>query len=104
MEAARDDTNRWAAMTGGGYKLVRAREVKEGAGATVKRALPARALGYLDPFILLDELFVLEGAGFPDHDHGEALEIAAGDEPVRFALLTGEKIGEPIDLLNGFVK
>lgn len=70
MEAARDEAEHWAEMNGADYRMVRAREKMEGAGARVKRALPASALGYFDPFVLLDEFFVSEDAGFPEHDHG----------------------------------
>ena len=47
-----------------------ARETAEGAGARVKRAFPSYELRTLDPFVLLDEFFVVPPAGFPEHPHG----------------------------------
>lgn len=41
----------------------------DGAGATVQRVFPNPALRHLDPFVLLDDFDVRQGAGFPDHPH-----------------------------------
>jgi redox-sensitive bicupin YhaK (pirin superfamily) len=41
----------------------------DGAGATVQRVFPSPALRHLDPFVLLDDFDVRQGAGFPDHPH-----------------------------------
>jgi quercetin 2,3-dioxygenase len=41
----------------------------EGAGAFVRRAIPLPNLGFVDPFLLLDEFSVSPPAGFPLHPH-----------------------------------
>ncbi|MDP1830038.1 MAG: pirin family protein [Archangium sp.] len=53
--------------------VVAAQPTRDGAGVSLNRALGSRALGMLDPFLMLDE-FQTENpddyiAGFPDHPH-----------------------------------
>jgi len=49
--------------------IVKAIEMKEGAGAKVKRLFPVDGLRNYDPFVLIDEFFVDPSAGFPTHPH-----------------------------------
>src|SRR6188474_782761 len=53
--------------------LVPAASTTDGAGVRLHRALGSRALGMLDPFLLLDEIKSDEpndyAAGFPEHPH-----------------------------------
>lgn len=44
-------------------------ETEEGAGAKVKRLFPTQYIENYDPFVLLDEFFVDQNAGFPPHEH-----------------------------------
>ncbi len=44
-------------------------ETEEGAGARVRRVFPTPHLRHLDPFVLLDEFYVIPPAAFPDHTH-----------------------------------
>uniref|UniRef100_K3WDB5 Pirin n=1 Tax=Globisporangium ultimum (strain ATCC 200006 / CBS 805.95 / DAOM BR144) TaxID=431595 RepID=K3WDB5_GLOUD len=46
-----------------------ARELTEGAGATVWRSIGTHKLRNLDPFLMLDEFDVGLPGGFPDHPH-----------------------------------
>ncbi|MHB1006687.1 MAG: pirin family protein [Chloroflexota bacterium] len=48
---------------------ITAPDTPEGVGALVKRALPNRVTGTLDPFVLLDEFFVEPPAEFSEHPH-----------------------------------
>jgi redox-sensitive bicupin YhaK (pirin superfamily) len=54
-------------------ELVRAREVREGAGVIVRRSIGGPDLDHVDPFLLLDEFRSDRAsdyiAGFPDHPH-----------------------------------
>ncbi|KXS12754.1 hypothetical protein M427DRAFT_59277 [Gonapodya prolifera JEL478] len=50
-------------------KSVLSRAQPEGDGATVRRSIGSPMLRNLDPFLLLDEVFVELPAGFPDHPH-----------------------------------
>ena len=45
-------------------------EQPEGMNARVRRSIGRRDCGYLDPFLMLDEMKGLGGnSGFPDHPH-----------------------------------
>ena len=48
---------------------IRAVSAIDGAGATVQRLFPTKALRHLDPFVLLDDFDVRAPAGFPEHPH-----------------------------------
>lgn len=50
-------------------KVIQSVETEEGAGAKVKRLFPTQYIENYDPFVLLDEFFVDQNAGFPDHEH-----------------------------------
>ncbi len=50
-------------------RLCVAVEMAEGAGARVRRLFPTDQTHSYDPFVLLDEFFVGNDAGFPDHPH-----------------------------------
>ncbi len=52
-------------------QVVQPVEVPEGAGARVRRALPASGVPYVavDPFLLLDDARIAPQAAFPDHPH-----------------------------------
>jgi len=54
-------------------QVLSAQPTKDGAGVSLKRALGGRALGMLDPFLLLDEFQSDDPndylAGFPEHPH-----------------------------------
>jgi hypothetical protein len=54
-------------------RVVAAEDTSDGAGVRLRRALGARALDHVDPFLLLDEFRSDQGddyaAGFPDHPH-----------------------------------
>ncbi|OIO58914.1 MAG: hypothetical protein COX57_13140 [Alphaproteobacteria bacterium CG_4_10_14_0_2_um_filter_63_37] len=50
-------------------RVIRAQEMAEGAGVTVRRAIGTQEAIYLDPFLLLDEAFIPSGTGFPPHPH-----------------------------------
>jgi len=52
------------------HRLVKAVEMAEGVGATVRRVFPTDHLQHVDPFVLLDEFTVTPPAFFPDHAHG----------------------------------
>ncbi len=43
--------------------------MSEGEGARVKRGFPTDKHSYVDPFVLVDEFFVDESSGFPQHPH-----------------------------------
>lgn len=62
----------------------RAVEMREGAGARVKRCFPTQRQRSVDPFVLLDDFSVPRGAGFPEHPHG-------GFEMVTYMLEGGLK-------------
>lgn len=47
----------------------RAMEMGEGNGVRVRRLFPSPELPAYDPFALLDEFFIPEDAGFPEHEH-----------------------------------
>lgn len=51
------------------FKIISAVETMEGAGAKVKRLYRTHTLKHLDPFVIMDEFFVEQPAGFPDHPH-----------------------------------
>jgi redox-sensitive bicupin YhaK (pirin superfamily) len=54
-------------------RVVRTREVREGAGVVVRRSIGGPELDHVDPFLLLDEFRSDRAsdymAGFPDHPH-----------------------------------
>ncbi|TPX53264.1 hypothetical protein PhCBS80983_g06321 [Powellomyces hirtus] len=50
-------------------KTVVSNEQAEGVGARVRRSIGTHELRNLDPFLMLDEFTVHQGAGFPDHPH-----------------------------------
>ncbi|KAJ3267857.1 hypothetical protein HK104_005589 [Borealophlyctis nickersoniae] len=50
-------------------KIVVSKQQSEGAGAMVRRSIGTYELRNLDPFLMLDEFYVSQGAGFPDHPH-----------------------------------
>ena len=49
--------------------LKRSISIPEGEGARVRRLFPTTKLRSIDPFILLDEFYAEQPAGFPDHPH-----------------------------------
>jgi len=49
-------------------RIVKALEVPEGDGVTVRRLMPVHGLRNFDPFVLWDH-FDISGNGFPDHPH-----------------------------------
>ncbi|VAI33688.1 unnamed protein product [Triticum turgidum subsp. durum] len=105
-----------------------ARPQHEGAGAVVRRSIGRFELRYFDPFLVLDEFSASAPAGFPDHPHrgfetvtymlepagahhllllgqgGDGVEVwNRSDKPLRFVLVAGEPIGEPVAQLGPFV-
>ncbi|HES77283.1 MAG TPA: pirin family protein [bacterium] len=57
-------------------------ELSEGASARVRRLMPTRYQGAIDPFVFFDHFHAVPGAGFPNHPH-------RGFEAITF-LLSGE--------------
>ena len=49
-------------------RIIKATEVPEGDGVTVKRLMPVHGMRNFDPFVLWDH-FDISGNGFPDHPH-----------------------------------
>ncbi len=49
-------------------RIIKALEVPEGDGVTVKRLMPVHGMRNFDPFVLWDH-FDISGNGFPDHPH-----------------------------------
>ena len=49
-------------------RVIKAMEVLEGDGVTVKRLMPVHGMRNFDPFVLWDH-FDISGNGFPDHPH-----------------------------------
>ncbi len=50
-------------------KIIDAKNMSEGEGASVKRGFPTNQLMNVDPFVLIDEFTVKPSAGFPEHPH-----------------------------------
>ena len=57
-------------------------ELNEGASARVRRLMPTKRQGALDPFIFFDHFHAVPGAGFPNHPHRgfEAITILLSGE------------------------
>ena len=51
------------------FVFAKAKEMPEGKGAKVKRAFPTNKVSRVNPFLLFDEFFVEQPAGFPMHSH-----------------------------------
>ena len=58
-----------AAQTSSSAKYIKAEEVEEGDGATVKRVMPMKGLKDYDPYVLFDDFSITPPSGFPDHFH-----------------------------------
>jgi hypothetical protein len=63
-------------------KVFKSKPTIEGAGVHLKRAFGYSETPALDPFLLLDD--------------GEQVVVSTEDEPVRFLLISGKPIGEPV--------
>jgi redox-sensitive bicupin YhaK (pirin superfamily) len=96
--------------------IIKGRPTMEGAGVHLKRIFGNSEVPLFDPFLMLDDFRSNNPdhyrAGFPWHphrgietityvlcgdvEHGDHILVTTGAEPVRFLLISGKPIGEPV--------
>lgn len=94
-------------------QIIEPESVIEGAGVRLKRSIGTATVDYLDPFLLFDDFTSGDPmdyqAGFPLHPHlvvlddGDTLAVRTEADPVRFLLVSGKPLGEPIARYGPFV-
>jgi len=72
----------------------------EGAGVHLHRAFGNHDVALFDPFLLLDDFRSNTQEhyqkGFPWHPHRGIETITAGEQELRFLLVAGKPLGEPV--------
>jgi redox-sensitive bicupin YhaK (pirin superfamily) len=97
-------------------QIFKSRPTIEGAGVHLRRAFGANEVPLFDPFLLFDDFRSAEKEhfikGFPWHphrgietityvlsgdvEHGDNIMISTAEEPLRFLLIAGKPLAEPV--------